>query len=516
MSDRSPAAAPHTTALNGEHSPTPSSGHRGATRAQWLVLGLISIAQLMVVLDATIVNIALPAAQTDLSFDDAQRQWVVTAYSLAFGSLLLIGGRLNDMFGNKLGFLVGLVGFAAASAVGGWAPSIEVLIAARAAQGAFGALLAPAALAMLTITFAGSADRGKAFGIFGAVAGSGAAIGLLLGGALTEYLSWRWCLYVNVLFAVIALVGGLRLLPANEREGGRPAFDWAGSILAVAGIFFVVYGFARSETEGWGDTLTVVSLVAGVLLVIGFAVAERLVAHPLLPMHILLDRVRGTSYLVMLTSAIGMFAVFLFVTFYVQQVLGYSPIQSGFAFLPMVFAIGVSAQFNGTPAFQTKIGSKMQVGVGSLLAAAGMLLFTGFGLDSSYVTALLPGLVLTGLGLGCIFAVAMGSSTIGVEAHQAGVASATVNTSQQVGGSIGVALLSSVAASAATDYLTTNAAGGVTPALAAQAQLASYDAVFVWSAVFFAVTAALAFALYPSRSVTAALAADNENVAVHM
>ncbi|MBT0769610.1 MFS transporter [Kineosporia sp. J2-2] len=512
MTDRSPAAS-RTTTLDGEHHPTPA---HGTSRAQWLILGIISIAQLMVVLDSTIVNIALPAAQTDLGFDDAQRQWVVTAYSLAFGSLLLIGGRLNDMFGSKLGFLVGLVGFAAASALGGWAPSFEVLIVARAAQGAFGALLAPAALAMLTVSFAGSADRGKAFGIFGAVAGSGAAVGLLLGGALTEYLSWRWCLYVNVFFAVIAVIGGLRLLPANDRESGRMSFDWPGSVLAVAGIFGVVYGFARSETEGWSDGVTLASLIVGVVLVIGFVVAERLVQHPLLPMQIVLNRVRGTSYLVMLIAAIGMFAVFLFVTYYIQQILGYSPIQSGFAFLPMVFAIGVSAQFNGTPAFQTKIGSKIQVGVGSLLAAAGMLLFTGFGADSSYVTALLPGLLLAGLGLGCIFAVAIGSATIGVEVHQAGVASATVNTSQQVGGSIGVALLSSVSASAATDYISAHAAQGVTPALQVQAQLAAYDSVFVWSAVFFAVTAVVAFVLYPSRAVTAALAADNENVAVHM
>ncbi|GAA3594741.1 MFS transporter [Kineosporia mesophila] len=498
MSDRSPLAA---------------STSAPAGRQQWLILGVISIAQLMVVLDSTIVNIALPAAQTDLAFDDAQRQWVVTAYSLAFGSLLLIGGRLNDMFGSKLGFLVGLVGFAAASALGGWAPSYEVLIVARAAQGAFGALLAPAALAMLTVTFAASSDRGKAFGIFGAVAGSGAAVGLLLGGTLTEYLSWRWCLYVNVFFAVLAVIGGLRLLPANERESGKMSFDWPGSVLAVAGIFFVVFGFARSETEGWSDPVTLAGLIAGIGLVIGFVVAERLVRHPLLPMNILLDRVRGTSYLVMLIAAIGMFAVFLFVTFYVQQVLGYTPITSGFAFLPMVVAIGVSAQFNGTPAFQNNLGPKIQVGVGALLAAAGMLLFTGFGADSSYLTALLPGLVLSGLGLGCIFAVAMGSSTMGVEAHQAGVASATVNTAQQVGGSIGVALLSSVSASAATDYAASHATAAD---VMIQAQLAAYDAVFIWSAVFFAAAALVAFVLYPSRRVTAQMAAQNENVAVHM
>ncbi|GAB3255879.1 MFS transporter [Kineosporia babensis] len=511
MSDRARTAASQT------HVPaTGPDGPPGTSRAQWLILGVISIAQLMVVLDATIVNIALPAAQADLTFDDAQRQWVVTAYSLAFGSLLLIGGRLNDMFGSKLGFLVGLVGFAAASALGGWAPNFEILIVARAAQGAFGALLAPAALAMLTVSFAHSPDRGKAFGIFGAVAGSGAAIGLLLGGALTEYLSWRWCLYVNVLFAVVALLGGLRLLPANEREGGRPSFDWPGSILAVTGIFFVVYGFARSETEGWSETFTLVSLIAGVVLLAGFVVAERTVKHPLLPLRILLDRVRGTSYLVMLTAAIGMFAVFLFVTFYVQQVLGYSPVKSGFAFLPMVVAIGVSAQFNGSPAFQTRIGSRLQIGIGSLLAAAGMLTFTRFEADSSYIAALLPGLVLVGLGLGSVFAVAMGSSTIGVEAHQAGVASATVNTSQQVGGSIGVALLSSVSASAATDYLASHAAEGVTPLVAVQAQLAAYDAVFVWSAVFFVITSVLAFLLYPARKVTAALAEANDQVAVHM
>src|SRR4051794_38296482 len=287
------------------------------------MLAVLGLAQLMVILDATIVNIALPSAQQDLGFSDADRQWVVTAYSLAFGGLLLLGGRLADMFGRRRMLLVGLAGFAAASALGGAATGFGTLVAARAVQGGFGAVLAPSALSLLTITFTDPKERGKAFGIFGAIAGAGAAIGLLLGGLLTEYLSWRWCLYVNVPIAVAAGIGALVFIQRVEPTKGV-RLDIPGAVLAVLGLSGLVYGFARAATDGWGDPITVTVLVVAVLLLIGFVLLQRRLEHPLLPLRVVLDRRRGGAYLAMMLSAIGMFAIFLFLTYYLQQILGFS------------------------------------------------------------------------------------------------------------------------------------------------------------------------------------------------
>jgi EmrB/QacA subfamily drug resistance transporter len=292
---------------------------------RWLILAMLSVAQLMVVLDATIVNIALPSAQQALHFSDSSRQWVVTAYTLGFGSLLLLGGRLSDLFGRKLILITGLVGFAVASAVGGTAHSFNTLIAARAVQGIFAALLAPAALSLLTTTFTDSRERGKAFGVFGAIAGAGAGIGLLLGGFLTEYLSWRWCLYVNLVFAAIAATGALLLLPKQARPA-RPRLDIPGVLTGSAGLFALVYGFSEADRNGWGASSTMGFLAAGVALLVAFVVIERRVAHPLLPLRIVANRSRGGAYLAMLITAMGMFGVFLFLTYYLQQTLGYSPV----------------------------------------------------------------------------------------------------------------------------------------------------------------------------------------------
>jgi EmrB/QacA subfamily drug resistance transporter len=309
---------------------------------RWLILFVIAIAQLMVVLDATVVNIALPSAQKALNFSDDQRQWIVTAYALAFGSLLLLGGRIGDLFGRKLTFVVGLGGFAGASALGGFAGSFEVLVAARALQGVFGALLAPAALSVLTTTFTEPDERGKAFGIFGAVAVGGAAIGLILGGLLTQYLNWRWCLYVNLAFAVPAALAAMTLLH-NEVAERKPRLDIPGAITATAGLFALVYGLANAQTHSWGDATTVGMLVAGVALLAGFVVIQRRSRHPLLPLRVVLDRDRGGSFLAMALSGAGVFGVFLFLTYYMQQTLGFSPVKTGLAFLPMTFAIVVSA-----------------------------------------------------------------------------------------------------------------------------------------------------------------------------
>ena len=459
---------------------------------RWLILALLGLAQLMVVLDATIVNIALPSAQHDLGFSDENRQWIVTAYALAFGSLLLLGGRIGDLFGRKWVFITGLIGFAIASAIGGFAQSFGVLVAARALQGVFGAMLAPAALSLLTTTFTVPEERNKAFGVFGAIAGSGAAAGLLLGGVLTEYLSWRWCLYVNLGFAAVAATGAFTLL-TNQSHPDKPRLDIPGTLTASAGLFSLVYGFSHAAETSWSNGTTIGFLIAGVALLGAFVAIQQRVAAPLLPLRVVLDRDRGGSYLAMGLSAIAMFGVFLFLTYYLQQVLGFSPIQSGLAFLPMTVAIMISATTSQTQLLP-RFGARPLIGAGLGLGAVGMVFLTGIGTDSSYWTHVLPGLLIMGLGLGNVFAPAMSSATLGVEASDAGVASAMVNTMQQIGGSIGTALLSTLAASATTSALA-GGTGRPTADAIAQAAVHGYTTAFYWSAAIFAIAAVVCTAL---------------------
>jgi len=335
-----------------------------------LILAVLGIAQLMVVLDVTIVNIALPSAQRDLGFSDDLRQWVVTAYALAFGSLLLLGGRLGDLFGRKWTFVAGLLGFAAASAVGGAAGSFGVLVAARAAQGVFGALLAPSALALLSTTFTEPAERGKAFGIFGAIAGSGAAVGLLLGGALTEWLTWRWCLYVNLLFAVPTAVAATRLF-AGHVHRDRRRLDLLGTATATAGLFWLVYGLAHSETHSWGDPVTLIMLGASAVLLAAFAAIEARVPHPLLPIAVLRDRTRAGAYLALGLTYVALFAVFLFLTYFLQRTRGFSPIETGLAFLPLAVTV-MSTAVVSSAVLVRRVGPRRLLVAGMLLAAAAM------------------------------------------------------------------------------------------------------------------------------------------------
>jgi EmrB/QacA subfamily drug resistance transporter len=466
----------------------PTSNHR------WLILGLIGLAQLMVVLDATIVNIALPSAQQALGFSDDSRQWIVTAYALSFGSLLLLGGRLGDVFGRKRVFVTGLAGFAIASAAGGFAQSFGVLVVARALQGGFAALLAPAALSLLTTTFTVPSERNKAFGVFGAIAGSGAAVGLILGGALTEYLDWRWCMYVNLILAVPAAIAALRLLGAETASATRRRIDLPGTITASGGLFGLVYGFSNAETHGWGAPLTIAALAAGVALLASFVAIERRVDHPLLPLRVVAHRGRGGAYLAVAIAAAGMFGVFLFLTYYLQQTLGFSPLETGLAFLPMMAVVmptGAIAQTRLVPRF----GARRLVTLGMVLGAAAMLVLTQVTVNSSYATHVLPGLMIMGLALGLVMAPAMSTATLGVDRRDAGVASAMVNTGQQIGGSIGTALLSTLAASGAHSF----AAGQVPGAdLVARAAVHGYTTAFIWSAGIFAIGAVAAWLLLPS------------------
>jgi EmrB/QacA subfamily drug resistance transporter len=453
---------------------------------RWLILAVLGVAQLMVVLDATIVNIALPSAQKALHFSDSDRQWVVTAYTLGFGSLLLLGGRLADLFGRKRTLITGLAGFAVASAVGGTAQSFGPLIAARAVQGMFAALLAPAALSLLTTTFTDPKERGKAFGIFGAVAGTGAGIGLLLGGVLTEYLSWRWCLYVNLIFAGVAGTGALMLLAKHARSG-RPRLDIPGTLTASAGLFALVYGFSEADRKGWGASSTLAFLAAGVALLVVFNVIQSRVKRPLLPLRIVWHRNRGGSYLAMLIASIGMFGVFLFLTYYLQQTLGYSPVKSGVAYLPMVGCIIATSTTTST-VLLPRVGPRPLIPFGMLLAGAGMVVFAQLGVHSTYAAHVLPGLLVLGVGLGFIFAPAFNTATLGVDPGDAGVASATVNTAQQVGGSLGTALLNTIATTATGSFLAGTAAS---PALVAEAAVHGYTTAFWWAAAIFATGAVI-------------------------
>jgi EmrB/QacA subfamily drug resistance transporter len=447
---------------------------------RWRVLGVVGVAQLMIVLDATIVNIALPNAQHDLGFANSDRQWIVTAYALAFGSLLLLGGRLGDLFGRKWTFIGGLIGFAVASAAGGAAPDFAVLAGARALQGVFGALLAPSALSLLATTFTDPKERGKAFAVFGAVAGGGGAVGLLLGGALTSYLSWRWCLYVNLFFAAFAVVGGLLLL-SNPPRPERPRIDVPSAILASAGLFAIVFGFSRAQTDSWGSPTTLVSLVLGAVLLAAFVQVQRTVRNPLLPLRVILDRNRAGAYLAVGLTFVSAFGLFLFLTFYLQNVRDFSPVKTGLAFLPLPVDLVIASTIANV-VLLPRFGSRRLIVSGLLMGFVGFLLLTRLNVQSSYTGHVFPALVIIGLGFGAVVPPALNSATRGVDFKDAGVASAMVNTMQQVGGSIGAAMLSAFAAKATSRYLANHTHGTATATIANLAATHGYTIGFTISA----------------------------------
>jgi len=475
--------------------PTPDS-------RRWLILGTVGLAQLMVVLDATIVNIALPSAQLDLGFTTVDRQWVVTAYALAFGSLLLFGGRLGDLIGRKTTFLVGAVGFATVSAVGGAATSFGMLVAARTAQGAFGALLAPAALSILSTTFSDPKERGKAFGVYGAIVGAGGAIGLVLGGILTEYLSWRWCLYVNLIFAGLAVMGAVLLLK-RQRTRTRTRLDLPGVVLVSASMFCLVYGFSNAATRNWHTPSTYGFLAAGVALLAVFALWQFRAASPLLPPRVVLDRNRGAAYLAVLIAGAGMFGIFLFLTYYLQQTLHYSPVVSGAAFLPMIAMVVVSANLSNV-VLLPRVGPKPLVAAGMLLAAGSLVWLTRIGAHSGYMTAVLGPLMAIGLGFGFTIAPSMNTGTFGVAPQDAGVAAATRNTRQQIGGSIGTSLLNTIFASAVAHYLTSHLSpaalvhGHPAPSLTEMSLMHGYTTGFWVAAAIFGAGAVICGTLFRS------------------
>jgi EmrB/QacA subfamily drug resistance transporter len=476
--------------------PAGAAADQAVSSRRWLTLTTVALAQLMVVLDSTVVNIALPSAQRDLGFTNGQRQWIVTAYSLAFGSLLLLGGRLSDLIGRKTTFIVGLIGFAGASALGGAAGSFGMLVFARALQGAFGALLAPTALAVLTTTFTVPRERARAFGIFGAIAGAGGAVGLLLGGVLTEDLSWRWSLYINVLIAVVAVIGAIIFVSSAVGTGPRQKLDIPGTVLVSGALFTLVYGFSNAETDGWGSPLTWGMLIAAAVLLAGFIFWQTRSRQPLLPLAVILDRNRGAAYSSVLIAAIGLFGIFLFVTYYLQTSLGYTPIKTGLAFLPMIAMLVLFAQLS-TNILVPRFGPKVLVPIGMTLAAIAMLYLTRLNLSSTYAANVLPPLMIMGAGMGSIMPASIQTATLGVDRHFAGVASALVNTSQQVGGSVGTALLNTLAATAATNYIAGHLPASAT--VAAEAAVHSYSVAYRWGAGIFAFGAVLAALLFRRR-----------------
>jgi EmrB/QacA subfamily drug resistance transporter len=453
---------------------TPIADQVGSTihdPRRWVALVIIGVAQLMLVVDASIVNIALPSAQRALHISNANRQWVVTAYTLTFGGLLLLGGRIADYVGRKRIFIIGLIGFASSSAIGGLAVDSAVLFSARALQGAFAAIMAPAALSLLTVIFTDREERARAFGVYGAIAGGGLAIGLVAGGVLTDFASWRWCLLVNVPIGLITAIAASRVIHESTAEGAHH-YDLPGAVTITAGLVLLVYGLTEAVTDGWASRRTIGFLVAAAILLVAFVVIEHSSSHPLLPLRVLSERNRGGTFLASLLVGAALYGLFLFLTYYLQGTLHYSPLRSGFAFLPL--SIGIISSAAGVSTLLTRFAPRLIMVTGLILTAGGLLWFTQLGVRSAYLSHILPAETVMSVGLGLVFVPVASVALL------------------QVGGSIGIAVLNTIAASAFSAYLATRlpAAHGSRAALArltATATVHSY-------ARAFAISAALALA----------------------
>ncbi len=507
------------------HAPTagaPPSAEEPYER-RWLALGIIAMTVLLVILDATIVNIALPAVTADLGISQASQQWIITAYTLTFGGFLLLGGRIADFWGRKRTYLVGAAGFAVASALGGLAQNEAMLFGARALQGVFAALLAPASLALLTVLFTDPRERAKAFGVYGAIAGGGSAIGLLLGGVLTEYADWRWCFWVNLPIAILAIVLAIPFVPESKAPGDT-SYDIPGAVLITLGLASIVYGFTRvaeagqtnaaeaaaanagsvaggnpsfvTGASGWTDGLAWLCIVGGLVLVALFVALELRIRNPLLPMRIVLDRNRGGAYLTSTLVGAGLIGAFFFLSLYFQQVLGYEPVVAGLASLPTTLGVLIAA--GASSALLPRIGPKPLMVAGGLLAASGLLTLSFVGLDTGFWQLPFPGQFLLGLGLGFTFVPLSNLALVGAGQHDAGAASAMLNATQQVGASIGTAVLASLSVAAIGSYTADAVASGADPADPAvnlAAQVEGYTTAFTWASALLVLGAAVAAVL---------------------
>ena len=424
----------------------------------WLVLVLVCLAQFMVVLDATIVNVALPSIQSDLDMSESGLQWVVNAYALLFGGFLLLGGRAGDLLGRKRLFLIGLVIFTGASLLDGLASSEGMLIGARALQGLGAALVSPAALSIISTTFAEGKERARALGVWAAIAIGGSAVGLILGGVLTQYLSWPWIFFVNVPVGVVAFILSLRLIPESRDEHAQRSYDIAGAVTVTGGLMSLVYAIVGAQSAGWGSAKTIgfFALAAGLLT--AFVAIEMRSKAPLVRLSIFRLRSLLTANVSMFLAASGIFAMFFFNTLYLQRVLGYGPLTAGLAFLPFTAGIMVSAGLASQ--FAPRIGVRPIAAAGLVLTAAGLLLLTQLPVDGSYVENVLPAILLSALGMGAVFMPLTLIATTGLDDEDQGLASGIFNTSQQVGGALGLAILSTLATSK-----TASAGGSPTHAL---------------------------------------------------
>jgi EmrB/QacA subfamily drug resistance transporter len=482
--------SPVTTDLLEEVSP---SENPGLDPKRYWALAVIGIAQLMIVLDASVVIVALPSAQHALHISIANRQWVMSAYTLVFGSLLLLGGRVADYLGRRRVFIIGLLGFGAASALAGLAQNQAMLFSARALQGAFAAVMAPAALSLLTVTFTEARERARAFGVYGAIAGSGAAIGLVLGGVLTQYASWRWTLLINTPIALIAAIMATRVVRESRVEV-RHSYDLPGALTSTSGLFLLVYGFTMVASHGWGSALTLSLLGSAVVLLSVFVAIEMRVAHPLLPLKVVLERNRGGSFLASLLVGFALLGTFLFLTYFLQGILGYSALRTGFAFLPFSGGIIIGATLASR--LLPRTGPRNLMVAGLSLAAVGLVWFSRLGADSTYLAHVLAPEILVSIGMGLAFVPMNSTALFGVEEDSAGVASALVNTTQQVGGALGTAFLNTVAASSTAAFLATRVASA---SVVRSATVHGYTNAFEVSALLVAMAAVVAGVLVRSR-----------------
>jgi EmrB/QacA subfamily drug resistance transporter len=461
----------------------------GLDPKRFRALAIIAVAQLMVVLDASVVIIALPSAQRALHISTANRQWMLTAYTLSFAGLLLLGGRIADYFGRKRMFVISLVGFAAASALGGLAQDSAMLFGARALQGAFAAVMAPAALSLLTVAFTEPKERARAFAVYGGIAGGGAAIGLILGGFLTEFASWRWTLLINVPIAIVAAVAAFRYV-TESRASSNHGYDLPGAVTVTGGLLALVYGFTKAGTDGWGASITVSLFAAAAVLLVAFVLIEQRVSHPLLPLRVVLERNRGGSFLASLLVGVAMLGTFLSLTYYFQGTLHYSALKSGFAFVP--FSLGIIGGATFASRLLPRFGPRVVMTGGLLLATAGLALFTTLDVHSAYISVVLPAEVIVSLGMGLSFVSMSSTALIGVNPEDAGVASALVNTTQQTGGTLGAALINTIATSATVSYV---AAHGKSAASLTAGSIHGYTTAFLFSAIVLAVAAVSAVTL---------------------
>ena len=482
-----------------------------ATRSRinpWVVLTLVCMAQFMVILDATVVNVALPSIKRGLSFSNADLQWIVNAYTLTFGGFLLLGGRAGDLFGRQRIFLLGLAIFTVASLFNGLAQSPSWLILGRAVQGFGGALISPAALSIITTTFAEGQPRNRALGVWSAIAASGAAFGLIIGGSLTQAIDWRWAFFINVPIGLVTWLLASRLVPDSRVDGDR-GVDVLGAVLVTGGLMSVVYALSRAATpgEGWGSGTVLLFGALGLVLLAGFVLTERTYRAPLVRLGIFRSRSLSTSNLAMLLTAAGMFAMFFFSGLYVQIVLGYSPLTAGLAFLPVTLGIGVGAGIASNAV--KRVDVRVLTCAGLVIAAIGFFMLSRISANSGYVGVLLPSLIVMSLGMGLTFVPVTLLATTNVANDDAGLASGLLNTSQQVGGSLGLAILATLAANQTTAFIT---GLGHAPSLGDinDSLVAGYRLAFIVGGVLLLVGAALV-ALFIRRSDVAGIAAGTSS-----